>query len=214
MQRVIEISDLRALIRRNEAGPFGVRNRAIITAAALWGLTASELSLVRVRDVVAPSGQLRLSWELSKEVAYNEIPRKLYTEHPALQRYLREYLDWRLAENVGVSKDTTFGGLDPDSSLFVSNRLESLTFSERETGKPQPSGANYLFREIFAAGGIEDLSYSSFRRSLILHLHRQGCTIKDIMVYTGYTSYESVRRIVDTDPKKVEDAVANAYGKF
>lgn len=70
--KVLEVKDLRELLKRNSQGQYGPRNKAAIGCAALWGLTASELSLLPLKAVMNQDGTMKIkSWQLLDYVAYN-----------------------------------------------------------------------------------------------------------------------------------------------
>lgn len=50
----------------------------------------------------------------------NEESRMAYMLEPEHQEALRRYLDWRTEKRLRVSNNDSFGGLQPDSPLFLS----------------------------------------------------------------------------------------------
>lgn len=219
---VIETEDLKELLRRAGVGEFGHRNEAAIACAALWGLTASELSLVMIGDVLEKDGTLKTTeWVLPGHSAFNGVERILATTHPKHIKILEQYLEWRLERGWGVGNLHQYRGFNPKSPLLLNDKGQPFSFTSRSTAAPdnkQPSGMNTLFRKLIAATKYEGMiTYKDFRRSFMVHLHRPiegGQSVRQIMEATGIRDYESVKAVVGADPVLIADAVRGIYKKL
>ncbi len=215
--KVLERRDLRALLKINGEGEMGPRNQAAIACASLWGVTASELSLLEIGHVINPNGRLKKKWELPDSVAFNRHARALFTEHPRLVEILDTYSNWRVDRGWGIKEHSRFRGLDPKSKLLLDDRGQAFSFStrtaDRSQGK-QPTGVNQLFRKLITSAGLDDVTYGTFRKSFMIHLKRAGLTIRNIMAVTGIRDYESVSKVVRADPRTVAEAVGGLYEKL
>lgn len=215
--KVLEVDDLRALLKSNSEGEMGPRNQAAIACAALWGVTAGELSLLEVEHVMNPNGRLKKKWELPADVAFNGHARTLFTEHTRLIEILDEYLNWRVERGWGAKEHSRFRGLDPKSKLLLNDHGQAFSFTTRVvgvSGGKQPTAMNLLFRKLITQSGIDGVTYGTFRKSFMIELMRFGLTIRNIMAVTGIRDYESVSKVVRADPSKVSKAVGVLYEKL
>lgn len=211
--------DLKKLLATATVGEMGPRNGAAVAAAAFWGLTAAEASLVTPAEVLTPKGKLRKTWTIPAEFAHNGRSRRLYNTHPKLVELLEVYIEWRVSRGWGVTNLGTFRSLDAEAPLLLNDRGKSFGFTRREAGgkaKLQPSGFNALFRSLLSDSGLSDagITYRQFRRQLMIELHRQGLSLRNIMDVLGVRSVESVRRVVMSDPVRVEEAVAGIHRRI
>lgn len=219
---VIETEDLKELLRRVATEEFGPRNEAAVACAALLGLTASELSLLEIRDVMLKNGSLRADeWELPGHSAFNGVSRTLIATHPKLAEILERYLDWRVERKWGIWNLHQYRGLNPESPLLLNDRGEPFAFTSRSKAEPnvkQPSGINVLFRKLISATKFNGLiTYKDFRRSFMIHLYRPtegGLTVRQIMTISGIRDYESVRAVVGGEPVLIAEAVKGIYKKL
>ncbi|MNB91761.1 hypothetical protein D3C75_388450 [compost metagenome] len=122
------------------------------------------------------------------------------------------HLAERLARGHGVSIRTmTFRGLDPDSPLFVSGRIdEGLKISaQRRDGKTYYSTnqLSRLYTRLFGLAGIEGASAQSGRRTLAVKLKRRGINLRHISEIFGVESMEAVKKLCAGDPARLGDIV-------
>jgi integrase len=223
--KVLEVGDLKELLSAQEGSEFETRDRLAILAAALWGLTASELSLLQVGDVVHEHGPLRKVWTLPAKTAYNGYERKISTEHARLIEALEAYLEWRCAQGAKLSghveHSTRYRGLDPQSVLMLNDNGAPFAFSKRSKAQPgsvQPTGINALFKRLIGRSNLNGgVTYTDFRRSFICHLAREeegNLSMRNIMAVTGMRDYSGVKRIVDADTKHLKDVVKGIYNRL
>ena len=215
----LEHKDLKQLVERNR-GQNQELNAALIVAAAIWGVKAGELSLIEVRDVLTPKGTLRKRWVLRKEVAFNGYARNLYTEHESLVEYLDVYLAFRIRRGQGVTGAGEYRGLDAESRLFLTPDGSPFKFSRRQSGSQaslQPTGMNAYFKRLIMNAGLPGITYKDFRRSLAIQMYREGAgkgVIKEIMQYLGIRSYSAMRKILNSDPKALNDMIKGIHKRI
>ncbi len=80
IEHLFNDGDVQRLIDINAEPPFVKRNSAFIMGALYWGLTPSELSLLRLEDVMDQSSNFYRIWPLPTSTAYNGDARELHTE--------------------------------------------------------------------------------------------------------------------------------------
>ena len=222
MPKILETQDLRKLIDRNTEQNAEL-NAALIAAAALWGLKASELSLVEVGDILTAKGELKRKWILRKEVSFNRYVRELYTEHESLVNYLNRYLEFRVNNRFGTTNIGEYRGLDPASRLFLTDKGKPFNFTRRSAKAEgetnlQPTGMNNYFKRLIKNSCISDLSFRDFRSSIAVNMYREGSSNtrikKTIMEYLGIRSYDALMKILNSDPKSIHDMVKGIYKRI
>ena len=215
--RVLKTEELRELLGVNATGVMGPRDQAAIASAALWGVTASELAQIEVGHVVGQNGRLKQKWGLPAKIAFNGYARILFTEHPRLIQLLDKYLNWRVKRGWGIRQHSKFRGLDPASKLLLNDKAQPFHFTGTKTGgRRQPTGLNLFFKRLIGKTELADegVTYGAFRKSFMAQLAQTGLSVRNIMAVTGIRDYESVSRVVKSNPLTVEKAVTGLYDKL
>ena len=215
---VINAKDIAKLVKRHNSGDFGLRNSVAIYGAGVWGLTASELSRVTISDVLSQNGEIIKRWQLPEERAFNSVARIIYTINETHIQLLSDYIDWLIEKKLYLSSCGEHRGLNPDARLLVNDQLKEFGFTGRtansEKSNEQPSGLNSFFKRLIDRSEMKGLiTYTDFRKSMIINLKRAGIKNKEIMVATGIKDYNSVRKIVATDVIHLEDAIQGIYSR-
>ncbi|MFK5949501.1 MAG: hypothetical protein QM500_12115 [Methylococcales bacterium] len=220
MAKILETPDLKKLIESN-TDQNAELNAALIAAAALWGVKSSELSLIETGDILTGKGELKRTWALKKGISANGYARELYTEHVSLVMYMEAYLNWRVSHKIGVSNIGEYRNLDPESRLFLSDKGEAFKFARRSADNKadlQPTGMNNYFKKLINNSGITGLTYKDFRRSLAIQMFREGCgnkkVKKTIMEYLGIRSYDALMKILNANPKTLNEMVKGIYNRI
>ena len=170
---ILETTDLKEILQRNQNGEFGPRDRAALSMAALMGLTASELSLITVGDVIQADGKMRKTAIIPAGIAFNGCDREIPLEHPVLMNAITLYLQWRIDRDWGLVNSARFNGIDPNTPFILNDKGEGLSFSRRnksDKDKTQPTGMNALIRRLIGRTKYNgSVTYTDFRRSFIVH---------------------------------------------
>jgi integrase len=215
---------LEGLFKANKGAQHGPRDQAAIAAAALWGLMASELSQVTIKDVMNTDGSLKARWTLPAHIAFNGRPRDLFTVHETLIDKLSAYVSWRSKRNIGTTNLKRFASLNPNSELFLDDQGAPFGFTERsaKTGtkrvvSQQATGILRYYRDLVRRDRIaarKGLTFRDFRRCFIQELAKARLTTRNIMAVTGIRDYATVSRIAKSDPITVEAAIGGIYTRL
>lgn len=191
------------------------RDTALLLTLYGTALSVTELATITVRDYLDDSGTIKTTSSVRPEVSHNGEVRPLYWSNKRVTGALDKYLAWR-KENIHgatVKKDSC-RGLDPDSSIFLTDGGQPYTLTKRAL----PSGAlsyscntlgSYISR-LHANAGIEGGSAQSARRTFAVKQHRQGRDLIHIAAILGHKSVATTKRLVDGDPVRLADIVARA----
>lgn len=197
IEKLFNESDVQRLIDMNALPPHGKRNSSLIIAAVYWGLTPSELSLLRLEDVMDQSGDFLRIWTLPSSTAYNGEARELHTEDHVLPLF-EQYMDWRLAESLCLSNQAWYRGSDPKSAFFLNDRREPYKLSPRKKGSTdyQARAMSAKLKSFIEKAGIEGATVATYRDSWVKAMHDAGCHHKDLMAVSGIKQKETIDRKV------------------
>ena len=147
--------------------------------------------------------------------AHNGAQRALYWSNKRVVHAVDVYLAWMFTKCHGrTTKRDAFRGLDPDSSVFLTDDVEPYSLIKRTL----PSGllsyscntlGAYISR-LHTNAGIKGGSAESARRTLAVKLHRKGYDLVHIAAILGLKSVSTTKRLVMQDPVRLADIVARA----
>ena len=195
IERLFNESDVQRLIDMNAAPPFGKRNGALLMGALYWGLTPSEMSILRLEDVMDQSGEFFRIWTLPASIAYNGEARELHTEDHILP-FFEQFVDWRVSERLFASNQSWYRGSDPKSPFFLNDRGEPYKLSPRKKGSAeyQPRAMNAKLKSLIDKAGIEGATVSTLRDSWIKAMSDHGCHHKELMRVSGIKQKSTLDR--------------------
>lgn len=210
---VVEDSEFRhALKVAAITGQSRERDVALLWAAYGTGLMPIELAKLTVGDYLADDGTVRDESLVRPEVAFNEMPRKLFWVNKGVVSALDAYLELRIKNGFGLGDEGRFRGLNPESPLFLTREGEPFTFTKRVTKSGVASYScetlTQIIRRLHTQAGIESGSALSARRTFGVRLHRKGYDLRHIQVLLGVQSLTAVKRMVEADPVRLGAIVA------
>lgn len=213
-EKLFNESDVQRLIDANSAPPFGKRNAALIMGAIYWGLTPTELSLLRLEDVMDQSGEFFRIWTLPATTAYNGDARELHTSDHALP-FFEQYMDWRASEGLFASNQPSYRGSDPKSHFFLNDRGAPFKLSPRKKGSSdyQPRTMNAKLKSFISKAGLEGATVSTFRDSWIKAMFDHGCGYKDLMFVSGIKQRETISRKTRPAAQDLEKVFRDIYSR-
>lgn len=175
------------------------RDVALFYTLFATGARPLEIARLLVRDYLEDDGSIRRQSQIRAEVAITGKSRPMHFCSSRLNDALALYLQKRLADKLGVHALDTYGGLDPDSRLFLSASGEGFKIS--------PYGAEgqrrFLCRPIletysklFRYAELEGVSALSVRRTVIVRLHERGADEDQIGLLLGISERSAVRELL------------------
>jgi integrase/recombinase XerD len=213
---VIEERQIEHLIKATAAySRVPLRDIALLLTLYGTAMAVTELATVTVGDYLMPNGTVRVTSAVRPDVSHNGAQRALYWSNKRVVHAVDAYLAWRFMKRHGSTiKREAFRGLDPDSSLFLTDDGDPYSLTKRTL----PSGVlsyscntlgAYISR-LHANAGIEGGSAQSARPTLAVKLHRKGYDLVHIAAILGHKSVSTTKRLVMQDPVRLADIVAKA----
>ena len=175
------------------------RDIALLLMLIHTGARPNEIAKLAVADYIDAAGQHRSPPWLPAGAASNGIARPLLLRDATVLYWLDAYLAWRLAARYGVSDQSTYRGLQGESSLFLSRT--GASFSSSSTKATAEKGLHDVLQRIFRYANLPGLGVLGARRSVAHRLRADGCTPEEIAFYLG-TRTGAVRRLLATGLRK------------
>jgi integrase len=213
-ERLFTESGIQELLDNNAASPLGRRNAALIMGAVYWGLTPYELSMLSVKDVMGENCELLRIWVIPDHVAFNGERRECHTEDHVIP-FFEGYIDWRLANDWGLSSIPAFRGLDAESKFFLNDRGEPYKLLPRKAGSGEyhPRSMNEQLKRMIKKAGLHGATPSSFRDSFVRGLYEEGCGWKGLMAVTGIKQKRTLERKVRPREAELDKVFSNLYSR-
>ena len=195
--KFVTASDVKKLIKKHSSPPFNERDAALISAVGMSYFNAVELSLVRVKHLIAEDGRLISCDYLPEEFSYQGNARKFFIgKKTYLREMLERYIRWRKEHGFGLINLGIYAGLDPESRFFLKDDGSpfEVNFKRRyENDKAvQALQMQRHFKKYFLGSGVtfkdlqESFLYSSW--NAIVKEKGELIAVKALMKYTNLTA--------------------------
>ncbi len=196
-------------------GEAGKRNVALIWMLFASGCRINEAAQLKVKDIYFPTGELKQAFKIPGSYTKTGNPRIVYL----LVRQQREALEslrlQRLADSVMLSDNGSYGGLNPDSPVFLSKKgkhWRKFSFnpkkyldSEGNDKSTMVCGSlENLARELIKCAGVHGGSSHSGRRSLATWMDRKGYGLELIQVILGHTTPDMTLIYIEPWDKRID----------
>ncbi|MCU7919048.1 MAG: site-specific integrase [Candidatus Thiodiazotropha sp. (ex Epidulcina cf. delphinae)] len=198
-------------------GETGKRNIALIWMLFGSGLRINEAAQLKVKDIYHPTGELKQAFRIPGSYTKTGKPRTIFILVPQQRNALGDLKAQRLQDRVMLSPDGTYGGLAPDSPVFLSlkgKRWQKLAFNVK---RYQDSDGNIretmvcgslenLARELIKHAGVHGGSSHSGRRSLATWMDRKGYDLELIQGVLGHTNADMSLIYIDPWDRRIDQA--------
>jgi integrase/recombinase XerD len=180
---VLSIDEVQQILLQIDLSePLGVRNRAIIETLYASGLRVSELTELKLRQIYAQEGFLRVIGKNNKE-------RLVPIGDGALQ-YIQMYL-----EHIRSKQD-----IQPGHEQYV--------FLNRRGAKLTRVMVFYIIKDAVGAAGIlKNVSPHSFRHSFATHLVEGGADLKAVQDMMGHESITTTEIYTHLDTEYLKETI-------
>ena len=196
-------------------GATGPRNVALLWMLFGSGLRINEAAQLKIKDIFDSDGELKSSFRLPGSYTKTGKPRVIFLLVSQQRDALLSLRDQRLADRVMLSSDGSYGGLAPDSPLFLALKGKSwrkLAFNPKKY--PDSEGnikttmvcgsLENLVRELIKRAGADAGSSHSGRRSLASWMDRRGYDLKTIQIVLGHATPDMTLVYIDPWPQRID----------
>lgn len=202
-------------------GATGERNVALIWMLFGSGLRINEAAQLTIKDIYRKSGELKESFRLPGSCTKTSNPRQAYILVPQQREALGALRGQRLRDRVMLSDDGTYGGLAPDSPVFLS--LKGKTWRKLAFNPKKYRDSEGVVKTTMVCGSLENLarelikladvhggSSHSGRRSLGTWLDRKGYDLGMIQQVLGHATPEMTLVYIDPWQRRIDVAFKNS----
>ena len=180
---VLSIDEVQQILLQFDlSDPLGVRNRAIIETLYASGLRVSELTELKLRQIYAQEGFLRVIGKNNKE--------RLVPIGDDALRYINMYL-----EHIRSNQEIKSGH-------------EQYVFLNRRGAKLTRVMVFYIIKEAVGGAGIlKNVSPHSFRHSFATHLVEGGADLKAVQDMLGHESITTTEIYTHLDTEYLKETI-------
>ena len=217
---VLTPDQFKRLLREASFNRNGKRDVAIIWMSFGSALRVTEIANLKVKDVIERDGSIKEEFRLPAAYTKSGDSRMAYMLEPEHQDALKEYLDWRIEKRRRVSGSSEYGGMQPDSPLFLGRGESGFTFRIKEYTKSDGTVAEYkvcssmqqLISEIHKRVGVKKGSSHSGRRTFATRLADRGVDIEYIKYFLGHKTKQQTLTYIEANQQRVRNILKNVYG--
>lgn len=177
------------------------------------GIRVTELALLEVGDVLYPSGAIRPEVYLRAEITKGCRPRNIYLTQPKCIASIEQWIAVRLRRGWGVSSQSEYRGLRPDSRLVMTHKGQAfeLAFKHREL-KSGPEvyracdALQQTISRLYRQAGIKHGSSHSGRRSLAARVLAATDDVETVQTILGHQHIDDSKPYLSIDQNTIRRA--------
>lgn len=216
---ILKPDDFKRLLRVASFGRNGKRNVAIIWMSFGSALRVTEIARLKVKDVVYADGEIKDEYRLPAAYTKNGDSRLAYMVEKEHRDALKAYLDERVSKHLRTSEDGKYGGLDPESPLFLGRGPSGFQFRKKEYQKANGTIAEYwvcsslqqLISSLIKSIGVKGGSSHSGRRTFATRLADRGVDIRYIQYLLGHKVEQQTLAYIDSNEKRLRNILKSVY---
>ena len=179
--------------------PHVAHDLALFYVLFTTGMRPLELARLTVRDCVSETGKILRTSELRAEVTNHGKPRPLCLNSAQLTAALEAYLHERQRRGHGVGDTSCYGGLCPNSPLFLNpyGRPYVLQVNHAQgVVRHRCRGMQAALRKLFRHAGLPALSSQDARVTASALLYDAGADESQVGLLLGIRDNSAVRALL------------------
>lgn len=184
--KVLDQDELKRLLKIVKFTRYQERNRLIVLFSFLAGLRACEIASLKIRDVIAESGEVKDTIYLKSFQTKGSSDQQVVVSE-TLRKEIGQY----------VSKHPR----------LLANREGYLLRSQKTRNGFSSQTIQNLFKFLYREANIENASSHSGRRSFITNLSEKGVSVRVIQELARHSSMVTTQRYIDVSVDKLKNAV-------
>jgi integrase/recombinase XerD len=183
--RVLNEKELNALFRYVATRKYAARDRAILACTYFGGMRIGEVAALRIKDVLAADGTIKLEINLTAEQTKGKYGRTVVLAEK-LRKELMDYLLTRFDKKELIA--LTYSDL-ANKALFTTQKRDAGFTSNTLTYT-----MHMLYKD---AGFLDGASSHSGRRSFLTHLSSKSVPLKVLMELAGHRQAQTTMRYIN-----------------
>ena len=214
--RILTSAEVKHALRGAELTRDPERNRLLILISHGCGLRVTECACVPIKAVLYSSGCIRSELTLSALYTKYHKERTVPLSSPRLLDAIEAYLDYRVAEGIGViAGESDYRGLSPDLPLIMSGRGGGFALARKrrildggvEEVYLASDALERVFAKLYSKVGLHGATSHSGRRTYATHLLEDNVPVETIAYLLGHQSIDATYPYIQPS----EDAIRHAF---
>lgn len=186
------------------------RNVMLLWFTHTTGIRVTELSLLEIRDLMFPSGQLRTEIYLRSAITKHGRPRTIYLSHPKAIIAVEAWLSFRIDMGWEHYQEETYRGFKPKGRFVLTHKGRAFELARKR--RLLDSGpAEYLccdalqqaMSRVYRQAGIKGGSSHSGRRTLAARVLADSGSVELVQQVLGHSELDHTWPYLDVDKKKI-----------
>lgn len=218
--RALYPREIKHALKASNASLNPLRNQLVLLLSHCCGLRITEIALLRVRDVMFSSGELKREVQLPAAITKSHRSRLAWLSHRDLQRVLEQWIEYRRDKKLGTKPgERRYKGLNPDSKLVLSNRGSGYTLQPKQRQLDSGEVRTYraadsleqALRNLYRKCGLQGASSHSGRRSYATNLIMiQGVDLDTVSKLLGHSDPSHTLPYIEIRTERIRDMYATA----
>lgn len=204
----------RHLIRvASVTGRMPERDQMLLWITHTTGIRVTELALLRIDDVLYPSGAIREEVYLRAEITKGCRPRNIHLTHPKCIAAIDAWLDVRQHRGWGLSSESTYRGFMPFSKLVLTHKGRSFEMAvkrrELDAGPKEYRACDALqqtMSRLYRQAGIKLGSSHSGRRTLAARVLAATGDVETVQAVLGHQELDHTKPYLSVDLETIRRA--------
>ncbi|WP_304526794.1 site-specific integrase [Halomonas sp. I5-271120] len=189
------------------------RDQMLLWITHTTGIRVTELALLRIDNVLYPSGAIREEVYLRAEITKGCRARNIHLTHPRCHAAIDAWLEVRHRRAWGLSRECAYRGLMPDSKLVLTHKGRAFELAskkrELESGPREYRACDALqqtMSRLYRQAGIKLGSSHSGRRTLAARLLAATGDVETVQAVLGHSELDHTKPYLSVDQETIRRA--------
>jgi integrase/recombinase XerD len=204
----------RHLIRvASVTGRMPERDQMLLWMTHTTGIRVTELALLRVDDVLYPSGAIREEVYLRAEITKGCRARNVHLTHPKCIAAIDAWLEVRRRRGWGLSRESTYQALMPDTKLVLTHKGRAFEMATKvrvlDSGTREYRACDALqqtMSRLYRQAGIKLGSSHSGRRTLAARVLAATGDVETVQAVLGHSELDHTKPYLTVDQETIRRA--------
>jgi len=189
------------------------RDQMLLWLTHTTGIRVTELALLRIDDVLYPSGAIRAEVYLRAEITKGCRPRNIHLTHPKCIAAINAWLDVRRRRGWGLSGDSAYRGFLPHTKLVLTHKGRAFEMAakrrELDSGPMEYRACDALqqtMSRLYRQAGIKLGSSHSGRRTLAARILAATGDVETVQAVLGHQELDHTKPYLTIDQETIRRA--------
>lgn len=189
------------------------RDQMLLWITHTTGIRVTELALLRIDDVLYPSGAIRAELYLRAQITKGCRPRNIHLTNPKCIAAVDAWLEVRRKRSWGLTREGDYRGFLPHSKLVLTHKGRSFELAskkrELESGPREYLACDALqqtMSRLYRQAGIKLGSSHSGRRTLAARVLAATGDVETVQAVLGHQELDHTKPYLSVDEETIRRA--------